>query len=260
MIRAITYLLAITIAEVIVVVLEPATGIVTASIIGIACHTVILLATIVDAALIDRYFHGRLVLSLSLVPLIRIISLTLPLADIPRIWQFPIIYLPLLAAAIVVARLLDYKPKDIGIRAGFIPLQLIVGLVGLGFGAAEYYILVILPPEPLIETLSVEATLQSTWLPALVLLLSTGFVEEFIFRGVLQKTATEVFGGWGIVYVSYIFAVLHIGFLSWIDVAFVFGVALFFGWVVKKTGSLLGVTLSHGITNIVLFIVAQFYL
>jgi membrane protease YdiL (CAAX protease family) len=68
-----------------------------------------------------------------------------------------------------------------------------------------------------------------------------------------------VFGGWGIIYVSYIFAILHIGFLSWIDVVFVFGVALFFGWVVKKTGSLLGVTLSHGITNIILFIVAQFY-
>lgn len=259
MIRAITYLLAITVAEVIVVVLQPITGIVTASIIGIACHTIILLTTIVDAALIDRYFHGRLVLSLSLVPLIRIISLTLPLADIPRIWQFPIIYLPLLAAAIVVVRLLDYKPKDIGINSGFIPLQLIVGLVGLGFGVAEYYILVVMPPEPLIEMLALEPTWQATWLPALILLLSTGFVEEFIFRGVLQKTATEVFGGWGIVYVSYIFSILHIGFLSWIDVVFVFGVALFFGWVVKKTGSLLGVTLSHGITNIVLFIVAQFY-
>ena len=47
------------------------------------------------------------------------------------------------------------------------------------------------------------------------------------------------------------------GFLSWIDVTFVFIVALFFGWVVKKTGSLLGVTLSHGITNIVLYLVAS---
>ena len=75
MIRAITYLLAITAAEVIVVVLEPETGIVTASIIGIACHTGILLATIIDAALINKYLYGRLVLSLSLVPLIRIISL-----------------------------------------------------------------------------------------------------------------------------------------------------------------------------------------
>ena len=64
---------------------------------------------------------------------------------------------------------------------------------------------------------------------------------------------------WGILYVSLLFAVLHIGFLSWIDVVFVFAVALFFGWVVKKTGSLSGVTLAHGITNILLYLVLPFF-
>jgi len=93
----------------------------------------------------------------------------------------------------------------------------------------------------------------------LILLLGTGFVEEFIFRGVLQRSAVEAFGGWGVIYVSLLFAILHIGFLSWIDVVFVFVIALFFGWVVKKTGSLLGVTLSHGITNIVLYLVVPFF-
>ena len=84
-------------------------------------------------------------------------------------------------------------------------------------------------------------------------------MEELIFRGVLQHTAVESFRWWGVVYVSLLFAVLHVGFLSWLDVIFVFGVALFFGWVVKKTGSLLGVTLSHGITNIVLFLIVPFF-
>jgi hypothetical protein len=35
-------------------------------------------------------------------------------------------------------------------------------------------------------------------------------------------------------------------------------VALFFGWVVKKIRPLFGANLSHGITNIVLFIIAPF--
>ena len=83
---------------------------------------------------------------------------------------------------------------------------------------------------------------------------------EFIFCEVLQHTAQRVFDLWEIFYVSLIFAILHIGFLSWIDVIFVFAVALFFGWIVKTTGSLLGVTLSHSITNIVLFLVAPFFL
>jgi hypothetical protein len=124
-----------------------------------------------------------------------------------------------------------------------------VGLTGIGFGLLEYFILA---PEPMVAELS----WQTALLPALILILSTGFVEELIFRGILQRAAVESFGGWGIVYISSLFAILHIGFLSWVDVVFVFAIAMFFGWVVKKTGSLLGVTLSHGLTNIILFIVA----
>jgi membrane protease YdiL (CAAX protease family) len=36
---------------------------------------------------------------------------------------------------------------------------------------------------------------------------------------------------------------------------FVFGVSVFFSWIVSRTGSLLGVTLAHGLTNILLFLV-----
>ena len=91
-------------------------------------------------------------------------------------------------------------------------------------------------------------------------MLFIGFGEEFIFRGVLQRSAVEAFNGWGVIYASLLFATLHMGFLSWLDVAFVFVVALFFGWVVQKTGSILGVTLAHSITNIMLYLVAPFFL
>jgi len=199
----------------------------------------------------SRYRH--LILSLALAPLVRIISLCMPLGNIPQIWWFPIIYAPILAAAIVVMRILGQRAGEIGLNFKSFLIQLAVGLTGLLFGAVEYFIL---KPEPMIN----ELTLPEVWLPALILLLCPGFVEEFIFRGVLQKTAEEVFGGgWGIIYVSLLFAVLHMGFLSLIDVAFVFAVAVFFGWVVKKTGSLLGVTLAHGLTNILLYLVIPFF-
>ena len=61
-------------------------------------------------------------------------------------------------------------------------------------------------------------------------------MEEFIFRGVLQRTAVEAFRWWGIVYV-----------------------ALFFGGEVKQKGSLFGVTLAHGLTNIMLFLIVPFF-
>ncbi|MCL0052924.1 CPBP family intramembrane metalloprotease [Dehalococcoidales bacterium] len=242
--EAIIYLVAIAVAEVITVFYLPLAGII--------CHMVILVALIVHAVA-TRYPHRPLLLSLALVPLVRIISLCMPLANIPLIWWFPIIYAPLLAAAMVVMRLLDYSREQVGLTVKWFPVQLVVGLTGVVFGIAEYFIL---RPEAMIA----ELTWQAIWLPAVILLLCTGFVEELIFRGVLQRAALEALGGWGIVYISLIFATLHIGFLSWINVVFVFVIALFFGWVVKKTGSLLGVSLSHGIINIVLYLVAPFFL
>ncbi|MBI2328918.1 MAG: CPBP family intramembrane metalloprotease [Chloroflexi bacterium] len=242
--EALGYFLAVTAAELITAVGQP--------VLGIFAHIIILMAVILRSALAGRQPQQQLLLSLALVPLVRIISLSMPLANIPQAWWYPVIYTPLLVAGVVVIRILNFSAGDVGVAFRLLPLQLIVALSGLIFGVAEYLIL-----KP--ETMIAELTWQGIWLPAVILLVTTGFVEEFIFRGVLQRTALEAFGGRGIVYVSLLFAVLHMGFLSWIDVAFVFVVALFFGWIVKKTGSLLGVTLAHGITNIILFLVAPFF-
>ncbi|MFC2031812.1 type II CAAX prenyl endopeptidase Rce1 family protein [Chloroflexota bacterium] len=67
-------------------------------------------------------------------------------------------------------------------------------------------------------------------------------------------------GRWGLPYVAFLFAVLHLIQHSALVLVFVFGVGLFFGWVVNKTGSLFGVTLSHSIANSVLYLVAPFFI
>jgi len=242
--EAIIYLLAITTAEVVTVAVQP--------MLGIASHIVVLVAAMVHSALTSEHRLRQLVLSLALVPLVRILSLCMPLAGIPQMWWYPLIYFPLIVAAVVAMRILGYRAGEVGLTFRLLPVQLAVMLTGLLLGVMEYFILA---PEAMIA----EFTWREIWLPTLIFLVCTGFTEEFIFRGVLQRTAVEAFGWWGIVYISLLFAILHMGFLSWIDVAFVFAVALFFGWVVKKTGSLLGVTLSHGITNAILYLVAPFF-
>lgn len=282
--EAIIYLLAISIAEIVTVFVHPVWGMV--------CHALVLVGVITRSAMIDRRATGPtkeglvkfyrellaarplgedvisqftsgpfdsshvnhdLFLSLSLVPLIRIISLSMPLVNIPQIWWYPIIYTPLMVAALVVVRLLGYRIGQVGMDLRYVLVQLSVGLSGFLFGVTEYFIL-----RP--ETLITELTWQRLWLPAVILLTCTGFVEEFIFRGVLQRTAVDALGEWrGLVYVSVLFAVVHVGYRSLLDVIFVFAVAMFFAWVVKKTGSLLGVTLAHGITNILLYLVIPFF-
>jgi len=246
--EAVAYLAAITCAEIVTMFLHPLWGVVG--------HTIIMAMLIVRAARSSDRYHQQLALSLTILPLLRIIdlSLILSLIQVTPMLRFPIIYAPLLVGGFMVMRLLGYKRSEVGLTLGplrSIPLQLGIASSGFLLGWLED---LILKPEPMVSEISWTVVLL-----ALILVATTGFVEEFVFRGVLQRAAAESIGGWrGIIYVSVLFAVMHMGFQSWIDVLFVFAVGMFFAWVVKRTGSLLGVTLAHGITNITLFLVIPF--
>ena len=161
-------------------------------------------------------------------------------------------YGPIFVAAVVIVGVFGYTPVEVAISFGRSQIQLLVGLTGIIIGLIAYFILV---PEPMIVAL----TWKEAWLPALVLLASAGFMQEFIFRGLLQSSSIKVFGGWGIIYISLLFTVANIGFLPVIGLAFIFVVALFFGWVVRKTGSILGVALSYGICNVLLYLILPFF-
>ncbi len=212
------------------------------------CHVVILFALVLNSSLVAESPYRKLYVALTLAPLIRIVSLAMPMEEFSTIYQYLIVSLPLLVGIFATVRVLNLKPPDVSLSLGKLHVQGLVALTGVGFALAEYYIL---RPEPLISSLTWEAIL----VPALIFVVAVGFVEELAFRGVMQHCSTEVMGSWGLVYVAGIFAVLHIGYRSPEHVLFVFGVGLFFGWIVKKTGSLLGVTLSHGIINIGLYLI-----
>jgi LysM repeat protein len=55
-----------------------------------------------------------------------------------------------------------------------------------------------------------------------------------------------------------LFAVLHLGYRSLLNLLFVFGVALLFGLIAQRRGTLLGVSISHGLTNVSLYLVFPF--
>ena len=195
----------------------------------------------------------KLLLALCLAPLTRIMGLSMPLVQFSPIYWYLIIYPPLFLAAWVAMRRVNLTARETGLTIQKLPLQLVVALTGIIFGVVEY---LILRPEPLISQLSWGEIL----LAAFILLVGTGFVEEFMFRGVIQRASMGALGIWGLFYTALVFAVLHLIHLSAIDLAFVFAIALFFGWVVKETGSLLGVSLAHGITNILLYLILPFLL
>jgi hypothetical protein len=240
---ALAYMAGIAMAELITTFVDPR--------LGLAAHGVLLLVLFLHAASVDSKVERAFLVSLCFAPLIRILSLSLPLAQIPILYWYLITSVPLFAALLVAVPVLGFSWPKLGLNLRRWPLQLAIGLTGLLFGAMEY---LILQPDPLAPALR----LSQFWWPALILLLCTGLLEEMIFRGLLQRTAADALQWAGMVYVAFLFAVLHIGYASLTDFFFVLLVGLFFGWVVQHTRSLLGVTLSHGLTNITLFLVMPF--
>ena len=241
---AVAYLCVLAVAELATTFADPR--------IGMGIHTALLTVIVLQASLDDNDTPRGFLLALSLTPLVRILSLSLPLQDVELQYWYAAVAVPLLIATVVVARMIGLGRRELGLTSGHLPTQLLIGSSGIALGGVEY---LILSPEPLIAEFSWVAIL----VPALILLVGTGFMEELLFRGLLQSTAGEALGArFAVWYVAVVFAILHIGYESVLDVVFVFAVALFFGWIVMKTRSILGVTLSHGITNIGLFLFFPF--
>jgi CAAX protease family protein len=190
-----------------------------------------------------------LLLAFIIAPLIRIISLTLPLAQIEAPYRYLFAGVPMMIGAVLVARATGLRWRDIGIVWRAPSWQIMVVIASLGLGFVEFGIL-----RP--AALGGLPWTAAGFLPALSVGVFTGFPEELIFRGIMQTAARPVLGRWNWVYVSAIFAVLHIGYRSFIDFAFVLGVGLLYGWVFERTRSIVGVSVGHGLANVVLFFVA----
>jgi membrane protease YdiL (CAAX protease family) len=244
---ALAYLIALTVAEALTTFISPRAGMV--------LHGLILIALLLQAALSFRQREYQFLVALALAPLIRLFSLALPLANFPLIFWYAVVGVPLFIATIMSMRVTGVKPNMIGVQFSWrsLPAQLLIGLSGLAIGYIEY---LILRPDPLVAELSWELV----WLPALILLLFTGFLEELIFRGIMQTSSNQMLGWLGVVFVALVFTVLHMGYNSILDMIFVFAVAIIFGLLVQRFHSLLGVSISHGLTNISLYLIFPFLL
>jgi hypothetical protein len=200
----------------------------------------------------EKHGFSSLLLSLTLIPLLRILSLVLPLRYFPVVQRFLIIAIPLYIACFVLILQLKMDVRRLSLRfpeVRYLPLE--VGIVALAVpcGYIEY---LILRPPPLIGSFYFESLLEAI----LIIFISTGLVEEIIFRGILQSKSIEVFGEWpGIFFVSSLFAVLHIGHLSFLDVLLAFFMGFLYGVVVRTSRSLIGVSISHALMNVFLLII-----
>ncbi len=216
---------------------------------GIAFYSGVLIALIAHASLLWEQPVHKVLLSLTFAPIIRLVSLAVPLGSFSLIQAYVITGVPLIISAVVSIRSMKLSAREVGLGLGRRPLlQVVIIPTGLVLGVAEY---LVLRPEPMV----VSSSWQDFVLPALVLLVCTGFVEELMFRGIMQSTMRPILGTASIVTVSVLFAVMHIGYRSPMDVFIVLVAGLMFGIVAYSSRSIWGVTLAHGLTNVVLFLI-----
>jgi membrane protease YdiL (CAAX protease family) len=219
---------------------------------GLTLHGVILLVLVAEAAFDREARFGRLCLGLTLLPLLRIVSLAMPLNRLdPLAWQL-LVGAALFLAVAAAARHLSLRPGQIGLRFELAPFG--IAFIGLPLGLAEYYFL---QPPPLLDA----PTIAQLAAAPLVLILCTGLLEELIYRGVLLRVGRELLGNRvAVVYVALLAAAMQLGWGSWQHMLWYFMVSLFFGWLVLKTGEIYTVSLTRGFTNVVFLIIAPLWL
>ncbi|NYB52793.1 MAG: CPBP family intramembrane metalloprotease [Methanobacteriaceae archaeon] len=219
---------------------------------GLAAHTIILFALLVNAAMVESLDFSNLLRSMMPIPIIRIVGLSIPMMQIKPLYWFPIVAIPLFAASIAIMRSQNLTLEEVGLILGKLPLQLLIATTGFITGIIEF---MILRPDPLISQFTPLLLIGGFF----ILLIATGLAEELLFRGILQTNTMKMIGpAFGLIYTSLVFTTMHIGWIYFADLVFVFSVAMFYGYAFIKTRSILGITLAHGISNSMLFLVMPF--
>lgn len=226
---------------------------------GIFADVFLLVALVVHATWIHSAQPklSAFLTALVLAPLVRVASLSAPFAPFSVLEFLVFVAIALLLGSIGVAVVLGLRPADLRLWIGtprVVVANAGIAAGGIGLGVVEFYIL---RPEPWISALTLEAFV----LGGIVVFLATGLAEELIFRGALLTTAERAFGRRrGLLLVTIVFTVLHIGFLSPLDFGFVFLAGLYFGVTVQETKSLYGAVGAHTLANVMLYLVLPFVL
>jgi len=199
-----------------------------------------------------RSEEARLFQMFALLPLFRLVNLGMPVFVELTLFWFPLVYAPVLPAVYLIVRAQPNLRPRFDIRA--FGLLLAPALIVSAFlGEVEW---LIITPEALIT----EWSLTQLVLIAVVMICFVGFIEELLFRGVLQTGLKAYFGQWGsILFVSALFGLMHSGYGSGLQLLFAGCLGLLYGITYEYTDSLLLITVMHGVLNVFLFAVVPIY-
>jgi len=205
---------------------------------GVLAHATVLLALIAVSLRQPGGPAQQLTLTMALVPLIRMLSLTLPAAIVPIVYWYLEIGLAAFEGIFLTMRRLDLTPRDVGLRSAPIREVVSVGLAGAVLGIPAYLIVGRVD-------LGQGGGLVGLAVASAVVIVFVGFLEELLFRGLIQTAGTQLFSRGGVIVSVGATVLMYSASLNPRYVIFAALVATFFGLVARRSGSIAAPVAGH---------------
>lgn len=206
---------------------------------------------LVFMVLASIYINNRIYPVLMLLPLFRLLNVAMPIFFQLTLYSYSMVYAPMFIPIYFIMKdgLLSRAEAGLTFKGFwfFLPLAVAVGFI-LGWGEENVLHSGTLVPDN---------SIRSILILSLTMIFFVGIVEEFVFRSALQTVIEERLGGFvGLVLTSIIFGFMHSGYRLPLELLFVAFAGLVFGLLFWITRSLPIIAVTHGVTNISLFLVA----
>jgi uncharacterized protein len=211
-------------------------------------YAISLLAIVITSARsVDRKF-----LAILFIPIFKLVGMATPIFFQNALYSYALSCSIMFIPIYTIIKSRKFRSIEIGlVTKGMIWYSPIAVALGIILGLIEFQIL-----RP--DMFTLDHGFYRLLGLSLIIIAIGGFVEEFIFRSMLQTVLEKEFGNTkGLLAASLVFGLMFsiYGILSEIIFGFCAGLAI--GYLFQRTRSLLLIALAHGIANITLFIIAN---
>ena len=214
---------------------------------GALLHVALLIWLAARAATAVSQAEGRLLAALMILPLLRLVTLTLPAERIAEpLW--PGLAAIITASAIAVAvRRLGIAPSEIGLTSRGFWLQLPLSGIGLGLGAISF---LLIP-----ETATTAASEPGPLITATGVAAIAALTESILLRGLVLMLALPILGAFPSLLLSAAVATsLQLGYGSVTNLALTSLTSVLYGYLAVRGGSIVGVSLAHVLASVSFFV------
>lgn len=215
--------------------------------IAIYIHIFILFGLSLSAFKITDSNLTRVLQALMLLPLLRIVSISMPIFFEITLYSFVFIYVPLILPIYLVIKHQGFASGQILPTRklfAYIPLAILLALI---IAEVEYWII---SSGYLVPDLSLVSMLKISF----IMIFVVGVIEETIFRLILQTRLEEYFGMTsGLIIASILFGIMNSGYGTPYEILLAATSGFALGYIYQRTRNLSLISIIHGCINIFLF-------